>query len=175
MANDPQYVRLNDNLADHGSLADVTGSGWSIGGMDVMEFPEDVEAEACSFVRSKLRLGILEPASLAEFEEAHPEEDEIVVERKQVVEIPHQEGRLHHEVKAGRARMQAARAKQTEKVQNSSFYEDVDLGAEDDAQPVPDITPLTPAEQRRLRQQEREESKPSRSRAKKAEGSEGSS
>jgi hypothetical protein len=172
VANDPQYVRLNDNLADHGSLADVTGSGWSIGGMDVQEFPED-EATA-SFVRAKLRTGVLEPASLAEFEECHPEEEEIVVERKQIVEIPHQEGRLHQEVQAGRARMKAARSEQSEKVKSSSFYDEVDDGADDDAQPVPGVTPLTETERRAQRRSAREEAKPSRSRAKKQEGSEAS-
>lgn len=174
MANDPQYVRLNDSLADHGSLADVTGSGWSIGGMDVQEFPEDDDV-AASFVRGKLRAGVLEPASRAEFDECHPEEEPVEVERKMVVEIPHQEGRLHREVQQGRQRMRAARAKQSEKVMSSSFYDEVDDGAEDDAQPVPGVTPLTEAERRAARRSAREESKPNRSRAKKQEGSEGSS
>lgn len=172
MANDPQFVRLNDNLADHGSLADVTGSGWSIGGMDVQEFPE--EEEAAVYVRQKLRLGVLEPASRAEFDEAHPEEEEIEVERKMVVEIPHQEGRLHREVQQGRRRMQEARSAQSEKVMASSFYDDVDDGADDDAQPIAGLTPLTESEARSARRSARAEAKPSRSRAKKTE-EEGSS
>jgi hypothetical protein len=173
VANDPQFVRLNDNLADHGSLADVTGSGWSIGGMDVQEFPD--EEVAAAYVRGKLRLGVLEPASRAEYDEAHPEEEPIEIERKQIVEIPHQEGRLHREVQQGRRRMQEARSAQTEKVMASSFYDDVDDGADDDAQPIPDLTPLTETEQRAARRSARAEAKPTRSRGRKQEEGEGSS
>jgi hypothetical protein len=174
MAKDPQYVRLNDNLADHGSLADVSGSGWSIGGSDVQEFPAD-DDDAVDFVRTKLRLGVLEPASRAEYDEAHPEEEPFEVERKMVVEIPHQEGRLHKEVKAGRARMRAAREEQTEKVMASSFYDEVDVGAEDDSIPLEGLTPLTTAEQRQRRVAEREEAKSTRSRGRKSQESEASS
>lgn len=63
---DTKYVRLADRLAN-GCCVDIN-SGWSIAGLDVVEVPEN-HAGAQEFVRINLQRGVLEPASLAEFEE----------------------------------------------------------------------------------------------------------
>jgi hypothetical protein len=68
MANDPSYVRLATRL-QNGIVCDVDGSGWSIAGLDVRKFPED--KQAARYVRAKLNAGLLEPASKAEWEDAH--------------------------------------------------------------------------------------------------------
>lgn len=65
---DPQYVRLATRLSK-GMVCDVMGSGWSISGLDVRKFPEGNVAQR--YVRAQLNAGKLEPASKAEYEEAH--------------------------------------------------------------------------------------------------------
>lgn len=73
MPNDPQYVRLTNRLGLQ-MVADVTGgSGWSISGLDVKEFPDDEDEAA--YVRVQLGRGVLEPATKAEYEEVHDEDD----------------------------------------------------------------------------------------------------
>jgi hypothetical protein len=75
MPNDPKYVRLADHLADS-ALADVQGgSGWSISGRQVKEFPS--VDEQVRFVRSQLVHGLLEPASKAELDEMKKTDDEL--------------------------------------------------------------------------------------------------
>lgn len=77
MSDSPKYVRLAARLSD-GIVADVFGSGWSIAGKDVKEFPED--KAAARFVRQGLDSGKLEPASKAEHEEVHGVENEAEAE-----------------------------------------------------------------------------------------------
>jgi hypothetical protein len=73
MPNDPSFVRLANRLALQ-MVADVTGgSGWSIAGLDVKEFPEDEDQAA--YVRVQLGRGVLEVATQSEYDEVH-EEDE---------------------------------------------------------------------------------------------------
>jgi hypothetical protein len=73
MPNDPKFVRLANRLALQ-MVADVTGgSGWSIAGLDVKEFPEDEEQAA--YVRVQLGRGVLEVATQAEYDEVHDEEE----------------------------------------------------------------------------------------------------
>lgn len=74
MANDPSYVRLANRLSLQ-TIADISefGSGWSISGLDVKEFPEDTEA--ARYVRLKVGQGVLETASRAEFEEVQDDEE----------------------------------------------------------------------------------------------------
>lgn len=71
-ANDPSFVRLAARL-QRGGMADVQGSGWSISGLNVKEFPSDNPA-AKRFVRKALNDGKLEPASKAEWEEVNDPE-----------------------------------------------------------------------------------------------------
>lgn len=63
---DPQYVRLATRLS-RSVLADVGGSGWSLSGLDVKEFPSRPDAKR--FCRKALRDGKLEAASKAEYDE----------------------------------------------------------------------------------------------------------
>lgn len=74
MANDPSYVRLANRLSLQ-VIADISefGSGWSISGLDVKEFPEDTEA--ARYVRLKVGQGVLETATRAEFEEVQDDEE----------------------------------------------------------------------------------------------------
>jgi hypothetical protein len=68
---DPKFVRLADRLAIGGTCADVN-SGWSICGFDVKQFPdEDFYPGASKFVRKQIRLGNLEEAGEAEYNEVH--------------------------------------------------------------------------------------------------------
>lgn len=73
MANNPDFVRLADHMV-HGLVVDMDGTGWSLSGYDVQPFPED--SQAARFVRQKINAGIIEPASQAEYDEAHPEADD---------------------------------------------------------------------------------------------------
>lgn len=68
----PEYVRLADHMV-HGLVVDME-TGWSISGYDVVPYPE--EADQGKFVRQKINAGIVEPATAAEYEAAHPAEDE---------------------------------------------------------------------------------------------------
>jgi len=73
MPSDPNFVRLANRLGLQ-MVADVTGgSGWSIGGLDVQDFPEDEEQAA--YVRQQLGRGVLEPATQAEYDEVHDEDE----------------------------------------------------------------------------------------------------
>lgn len=68
MPKDPKYVRLVEHL-NTSVIADIQGgSGWSISGNEVKEFPKR-PPEAQRFVRQRLVQGILEPASAAELKE----------------------------------------------------------------------------------------------------------
>lgn len=99
MANsDPKYVRLSNRLS-FGMQADVDGSGWSISGLDVKEFPSG-EA-AARYVRKMLRDGKLEPASRAEF-------DEVQEGNKTVEKVSHQESQVQGEaMRAHRALLES--------------------------------------------------------------------
>lgn len=70
--NAPEFVRLADHMV-HGLVVDME-SGWSISGYDVKEFPED--REQGRFVKKAINAGKLEPATQAEYDEAHPEVEE---------------------------------------------------------------------------------------------------
>lgn len=154
--NQPGFVRLNEVLAPQGSLSDVD-SGWSIGGYDVQPYPED-EAEA-TFVRSRLRAGVLEVASQAEFDEAHGEDDDLVeIKREVKIEVPYQEGQVREAAKASRARLMEARGKQTARASAGEYEE---AGSEEDGQPLSGITPLTAKEKRDAAKAERKAAKES--------------
>lgn len=85
MPNDPKYVMLANRLTG-GILADIEGSGWSISGLDVKEFPST--DGAARFVRHALREGKLEPSSRSEF-------DEVQALHGDVSKVPgHQESKL---------------------------------------------------------------------------------
>lgn len=117
MPNDPKYVMLANRLTN-GMVADIEGSGWSISGLDVKEFPST--EGAARFVRHALREGKLEPSSRAEF-------DEVQEHHKNVAKVPgHQEAKLQGEA------MRATRAL----MESRGVDEDVDeedLDPEDDA------------------------------------------
>lgn len=85
MPQNPEYVRLADHMTS-GLCVDME-TGWSISGFDVKEFPAD--REQARFVRRKLNAAILEAASLAEYEEAHPqvEEDDEEKEAQHLVDL----------------------------------------------------------------------------------------
>lgn len=127
MSTNPTFVRLTD-AASRGSLADVGGTGWAISGNDVLAFPED--AEEARFVRGKIRLGVLEEASVAEHEEAHPEEygeaGEAIPRIMFVGEPTHQEATVIEQAKNQQRRMAAARAAQTDEL----YGEDSPVGAQ---------------------------------------------
>lgn len=75
MPNDPKYVRLADHMSDS-ALADVQGgSGWSISGRQVREFP--TKDDQARFARSQLVHGLLEPASKAELDEMKKSDEEL--------------------------------------------------------------------------------------------------
>lgn len=123
MPNDPKYVRLANRLSLQ-TIADIAeyGSGWSISGLDVKEFPDD---EAARYVRLKLGQGVLEPATQAEFDEVHDDEETIaVVDRYRDASQPHpwQESAV-----------QAAHAKRR-RVIESSRYEEEETDEEADAE-----------------------------------------
>lgn len=109
MAKDPKYVRLCDRLAFNGSWTDIE-SGFSIGGLDVQEFPSDDKPRQKVAVQKALRQGILEEASKEEFDKIHGEAaPEQTVEYRQIVEVPFQEQQIrdknanqHVEVRAAR-------------------------------------------------------------------------
>lgn len=81
----PEYVRLADHMV-HGLVVDME-TGWSISGYDVKEYPED--ADQAKFVRQKINAGIVEPATAAEYEAAHPQEeqDEQAAEAEHLVQL----------------------------------------------------------------------------------------
>lgn len=70
MASTPKYVRLAERL-NRSIVADVeSGSGWSIAGLDVKEVPDPkVDPLAYQFVVDSLRVGRLEKADKAEYDE----------------------------------------------------------------------------------------------------------
>lgn len=110
---DPTYVRLNEEIAPHGSIHDVE-SGWSIGGQDVQAFPKD-EPTQRAFVNLKLRQGLLEPASKAEFTEVHGNDPKPVeIERKIVVEIPHQEQQQRDQIASKQRKLAGMRASKSD-------------------------------------------------------------
>lgn len=98
---DPQYVRLANRLS-RGILADVEGSGWSISGLDVKEFPKD-NTNAARFVRHALRDGKLEPASRAEHEEVQSEVEALN-------DVTHQEAKVMGAALDGHARLSESRS-----------------------------------------------------------------
>lgn len=99
MANDPKYVRLSNRLS-YGMQADVDGSGWSISGLDVKEFPSS--DGAARYVRKMLRDGKLEPASRAEF-------DEVQEGNKAVEKVSHQESQVQGEAMRAHRSLLASR------------------------------------------------------------------
>lgn len=101
MATDPKYVRLS-NALQGGIICDVHGSGWSIAGFDVKEFPED--KNEARYVRSKVNAGLLEPASKAEYDEAQGGDLAAEVARQQKAGV-HQEGKLQEAAAKGTAKL----------------------------------------------------------------------
>lgn len=77
MAN-PSHVRLVERL-NRGIVADVEGgSGWSIAGLDVKEFPNaEDEPVAAAFVERQLRQGKLEAATSGEYQDVQAANDTI--------------------------------------------------------------------------------------------------
>lgn len=66
--NDPKYVKLADRLVRQ-ILADIAGgTGWSISGLNVKEFPSDKYPLSQGFVRQQLARGVLEAASQEDFD-----------------------------------------------------------------------------------------------------------
>lgn len=110
MADDPKYVRLATRLS-RGMVCDVEGSGWSISGLDVRQFPEGNVASR--FVRSKLNAGLLEPASKSEWEEAHDTslEDEILSQNPDYRSTASavQEGRVQRAARAAQEKLASSR------------------------------------------------------------------
>jgi hypothetical protein len=104
MASDPKYVRLREGVD---ALADVMTSRWSITGLDVLEFPAD-DNKASTFVREKLRAGVLEPASKAEFEEVQEMHSESFKTKDGEF---HQESEIRATAAANRAKIEKRRAK----------------------------------------------------------------
>lgn len=72
MAKNPPYVRLADHMV-HGLCVDIE-TGWGISGYDVQPFPEDADEKR--FVRGKINNSVLEAASKAEYDVAHPASDD---------------------------------------------------------------------------------------------------
>ncbi len=104
-----KYVRLREGIT---SLADVGGSGWSITGNNVKEYPEGEAAEA--FVKSKLRANILEWAGKAEFDEVHADEEEAPVGNiKVVTAVTHQEASVRLDAQKRAEKLAAVRAGST--------------------------------------------------------------
>lgn len=72
MAKNPEFVRLADHMV-HGLCVDMD-SGFSLSGYDVQPFPEEREQQR--YVRRQINAGVMEPASQAEYDTAHPESDD---------------------------------------------------------------------------------------------------
>lgn len=106
MADDPKYVRLATRLS-RGMVCDVKGSGWSISGLDVRQFP--TTPQAARFVRAKLNAGVLEPASKSEWDEAHDDalEKEVLAQNPDYREKASavQEGRLQRVAREQQAKL----------------------------------------------------------------------
>ena len=110
--NDPAYVRLVDRLA-RGCQVDLE-SGWSIAGMDVMEFPDEDQPLAVAFVRNALARGVLEGCSKAEYEEVMEQDRDYLAAAGVTVNPPEIEGHYNesHVVQAAeqhRRQLEAAR------------------------------------------------------------------
>lgn len=77
---DPKFVQLRDELVT-GIVCDVDdyGTGWSISGLDVKEFPEDEREQ--QFVRDKLARGVLVEGNQAAFEAIHGAYDRVAESR----------------------------------------------------------------------------------------------
>jgi hypothetical protein len=115
--NAPEFIRLADHMV-HGLVVDME-TGWSISGYDVQEFPE--AREQARFVKRQINAGIIEPATQAEFDEAHPESEESEEERdaeRMVRLVQAAQGRggtqehvLRERESRGAASLQRARAK----------------------------------------------------------------
>jgi hypothetical protein len=111
MASDPRYVKLADHLTG-GIVCDLE-SGWSVSGLDVVEFP-DWDDAAAAFVRSKLKAGALDEADEAEFQ-AIADADEAVGQHRPTVALPEQlsnwqENRIQAEAAAHRKAMMEKRS-----------------------------------------------------------------
>lgn len=112
----PKYVRLRDGVT---ACADVTpgGSLWAISGNNVKEFPKD-NPQAAAFVKTRLREGVLEEASRAEFDDVHApvDEDEVVGAVTNVtVTRAHQEQNIRKDAAKRAAKQAATRAKEAKK------------------------------------------------------------
>lgn len=139
MAKDPSYVRLREALA--GSVLVDIETGWSISGMDVLPYPKD-EAQR-GFVKGKLRAGVLEVSSRAEYDEVHDDGQEVEIVYKTEIEVPYQEGQVRQKADARRQKVQAARTAQSDRLASSPWSgteedDDDDVSYEEDG--------LTPAE-----------------------------
>lgn len=134
----PKFVRLNER-ASRGMLADVKGSGWSISGKDVLPFPTD--KSQIRFVKQNLNSGLLEPASQAEYEEVHGDDEEYV---EPDGEVTHQEHKVHERAAA---RVEAAAARRAEQESNEESDEDDededadDEEADDEGEDEPEVLP----------------------------------
>lgn len=129
MPNDPDYVRLTHRLTT-GMLADVLGgSGWSISGMDVKEFPED--EDQARFVRAELNSGKLEPCSRAEYDEVHDEDEEEAVRQAQVEQVGLQESEVQENA---RRKRKALVARREEELRDAGELEDEEEARQRDLQ-----------------------------------------
>lgn len=99
MSSGQKYVRLADRLA-RGCQVDIN-SGWSIAGLDVVEYPDEGTL-AETFVKTALSRGVLEYASRAEFDEVMEERNRNFHEEAGIdVERPKVEGYLQEGHLAG--------------------------------------------------------------------------
>lgn len=89
MADNPNYIQLTDRLQGT-SLADVrSGSGFTLSGREVKEFPKD--PDAIRFVRRQMALGNIEVAGRAEFQEYKESREEFADANGDPAKIPFQE------------------------------------------------------------------------------------
>jgi hypothetical protein len=130
---DPTYVRLATRLQE-GIVADVLGTGWSIAGLDVRKFPSSKNRQAQRFVRLCLNQGKLEPASKAEWDEAHdnPAGDEYAAQQKSRPDIrkdvpPIQESKLQKVAAEAAEELRSKRGVDAE----AEFQEDLEADRQD--------------------------------------------
>lgn len=109
---DPKFVRLAEHLADSTIVDIAGGSGWSIAGRDVQEFPEE-DQQAARFVRSRLVQGLLESAGRAEFDEVQAVAEAVAEAAGEVSldQVPMQEGLVQEVAARASRRLAEARAR----------------------------------------------------------------
>lgn len=125
MATKSKYVRLSDG-ASHGICVDME-TGWGISGRDVRQIPDVPEIQ--DFIKSKIRSGVFEEASKAEWDEVHEgdyedDDDTPVVIMKPERNVP--ENKLRHRI-AKKAAARAAAAEAPEDGDDDGEDEESDL------------------------------------------------